>query len=175
MIHSSNSGNRTISFDRLIGDGEHARRNCKAKRPGSIEIDNELELGWPLHRQIGWVGTFKDLANKNRLPAMYGLREDAAAGGLLAYGPKYAELYRRAAGYVDKRLCFRRPFFFQPRILCLTLRLSPTEKFFFEWRCTQQLTLKRESEKRFDGQLIGSTSCNAHDGKARSIFCSGWT
>ena len=45
-----------------------------------------------------------DLANKNRLPAMYGLREDAAAGGLLAYGPKYADLYRRAADYVDKIL-----------------------------------------------------------------------
>ena len=42
------------------------------------------------------------LTNKSRLPAMYGLREDAAAGGLLAYGPKYADLYRRAASYVDK-------------------------------------------------------------------------
>jgi putative ABC transport system substrate-binding protein len=29
-----------------------------------------------------------DLADKNRLPAMYGLREDVVAGGLLAYGPK---------------------------------------------------------------------------------------
>jgi putative ABC transport system substrate-binding protein len=50
-----------------------------------------------------------DLANKSRLPAMYGLREDAAAGGLLAYGPKYADLYRRAASYVDKILKGAKP------------------------------------------------------------------
>jgi putative ABC transport system substrate-binding protein len=45
-----------------------------------------------------------DLANKSRLPAMYGLREYAAAGGLMAYGTNYADLYRRAASYVDKIL-----------------------------------------------------------------------
>lgn len=49
------------------------------------------------------------LANKSRLPAMYGLREDAIAGGLLAYGPKYADLYRRAASYVDKILKGAKP------------------------------------------------------------------
>ena len=50
-----------------------------------------------------------DLANKSRLPAMFGLREDVAAGGLLAYGPKYADLYRRAASYVDKILKGAKP------------------------------------------------------------------
>ena len=49
------------------------------------------------------------LAGKSRLPAMYGLREDVAAGGLLAYGPKYADLYRRAASYVDRILRGARP------------------------------------------------------------------
>jgi putative tryptophan/tyrosine transport system substrate-binding protein len=44
-----------------------------------------------------YTARIADLASKSRLPAMYGLREDAAAGGLLAYGPKYADLYRRAA------------------------------------------------------------------------------
>jgi hypothetical protein len=43
------------------------------------------------------------------------------------------------------------------------------------FRCTQQFTLKRESEKRLDGQVTGSTSWRAHDGKARSVFCSGCT
>jgi putative tryptophan/tyrosine transport system substrate-binding protein len=49
-----------------------------------------------------YTARIADLADKSRLPAMFGLREDVAAGGLLAYGPKYADLYRRAASYVDK-------------------------------------------------------------------------
>jgi putative ABC transport system substrate-binding protein len=43
-----------------------------------------------------------DAATKNRLPAIYGLREFAAAGGLISYGANLADLYRRAALYVDK-------------------------------------------------------------------------
>jgi putative ABC transport system substrate-binding protein len=50
-----------------------------------------------------------DLAQKSRLPAMYGLKEDVTAGGLLAYGPKYADLYRRAASYVDRILKGAKP------------------------------------------------------------------
>jgi putative tryptophan/tyrosine transport system substrate-binding protein len=50
-----------------------------------------------------------DFADKSRLPALYGLREHAAAGGLMAYGPNYADLYRRAASYVDKILKGAKP------------------------------------------------------------------
>jgi putative ABC transport system substrate-binding protein len=50
-----------------------------------------------------------DFADKSRLPAMYGLREHAEAGGLMAYGPNYADLYRRAASYVDKILKGTKP------------------------------------------------------------------
>lgn len=45
-----------------------------------------------------------ELALKHRLPAIYGGAEYADAGGLLAYGPSYPELFRRAAIYVDKIL-----------------------------------------------------------------------
>jgi putative ABC transport system substrate-binding protein len=49
------------------------------------------------------------LAARNRLPAMYGLREEAEAGGLMAYGASVPQLYRRAATYVDKILKGARP------------------------------------------------------------------
>src|SRR5262249_23118891 len=44
------------------------------------------------------------LAARHRLPAVYPLRFFAASGGLISYGPKLIDLYRRAAGYVDRIL-----------------------------------------------------------------------
>jgi putative ABC transport system substrate-binding protein len=43
-----------------------------------------------------------ELAAKHRLPAIYRSMEFIEVGGLLAYGPSYPDLYRRAATYVDK-------------------------------------------------------------------------
>ena len=45
-----------------------------------------------------------DLAAKSRLPAMYGNREHADAGGLIAYAASLRDAFRRAASYVDKIL-----------------------------------------------------------------------
>src|SRR5215468_10691965 len=44
------------------------------------------------------------LAAKNRLAAIYGFREFAEAGGLMAYAANLADMYRRAATYVDRIL-----------------------------------------------------------------------
>jgi putative ABC transport system substrate-binding protein len=49
------------------------------------------------------------LAAGHRLPAIYGLREFADAGGLMAYGPDRAAMFRRAADYVDKILKGTKP------------------------------------------------------------------
>ena len=49
------------------------------------------------------------LAAKSRLPAMYGLREEAEAGGLMAYGASVPQQFRRAATYVDKILKGTKP------------------------------------------------------------------
>jgi putative ABC transport system substrate-binding protein len=48
-------------------------------------------------------------AVRNRLPGIYGTRQFAEAGGLMAYGPDAADQWRRAAVYVDKILRGARP------------------------------------------------------------------
>jgi ABC-type uncharacterized transport system substrate-binding protein len=50
-----------------------------------------------------------ELAVKSRLSAIYADREYVEAGGLMSYGPSLADLYRRAASYVDKILKGRKP------------------------------------------------------------------
>ena len=40
-------------------------------------------------------------AARHRVPAIYFIRTFADDGGLMAYGPDYADMYRRAASYVD--------------------------------------------------------------------------
>jgi ABC-type uncharacterized transport system substrate-binding protein len=49
------------------------------------------------------------LATEHRLPAVYGSKEFVDAGGLLAYGVSYSDLYRRAATFVDKILKGAKP------------------------------------------------------------------
>ena len=49
------------------------------------------------------------LAIKNRLPSVFPFREDALAGGLMSYGPSLADMFRRAATFVDKILKGAKP------------------------------------------------------------------
>ena len=49
------------------------------------------------------------LAARHKLPAVYFERLFVAAGGLLSYGPDQIDMYRRAAGYVDRILKGEKP------------------------------------------------------------------
>ena len=49
------------------------------------------------------------LAARHKLPAIYFDRAFVTAGGLLSYGPDRTDLYRRAAGYVDRILKGEKP------------------------------------------------------------------
>ena len=49
------------------------------------------------------------LALGARLPTMYSIRDHIEAGGLMYYGPDLADLFRRAADYVDKILRGAKP------------------------------------------------------------------
>ena len=46
---------------------------------------------------------------RQQLPSLHGIREFVAAGGLISYGPSIADLFRRAAYYVDKILRGAKP------------------------------------------------------------------
>jgi putative ABC transport system substrate-binding protein len=49
------------------------------------------------------------LAARHRIPAVYPYRYFVSAGGLIAYGPDRTDVYRRAAGYVDRILKGEKP------------------------------------------------------------------
>ena len=63
----------------------------------------EDSMFW-LHRR-----RLAELEAKHRQPAMHDLREFVEAGSLMAYGPALADLFRRAATYVDKILKGTKP------------------------------------------------------------------
>ena len=50
-----------------------------------------------------------ELAAKHRIPTMYGVRELAQAGGLMAYGVNLPEMYRHGALFVDRILRGAKP------------------------------------------------------------------
>ena len=82
------------------GDVDRAFSAMLKARVGGLVVD--LAVG-EYYRQI------TDLALRHRLPAISGPREFAEAGGLMAYGPDYLDLYRQAAVYVDKILKGAKP------------------------------------------------------------------
>jgi putative ABC transport system substrate-binding protein len=82
-------------FDRAFSDMTRARA-------GALTVLPSLMFFLERRRLV-------DLAAKNRLPAVYQTRDFVDAGGLLSYGPNVADLYRRAATYVDKILKGAKP------------------------------------------------------------------
>jgi putative ABC transport system substrate-binding protein len=69
--------------------------------------DAVMDLGDPL--TFVQAPRIVALAAKYHLPASYLFRRAADVGGLVVYGPDFADLYRRAAGYVDKILKGTKP------------------------------------------------------------------
>jgi hypothetical protein len=85
-----------------------ARAQPGIKPPRIGHLANNLVGGDPRPREAFLQGPrdlgYVDLAAKNRLPTVYSHRAYVDAGGLMFYGPDLADLFRRAATYVDKIL-----------------------------------------------------------------------
>jgi putative ABC transport system substrate-binding protein len=69
-----------------------------AQKPGSC-----LMIG-PDPFNVVRIKEIAQLAAQNRLPAISVYRPFATEGGLMAYGPDTADIFRRSAGYVDRIL-----------------------------------------------------------------------
>jgi len=74
---------------------------ARAARSGLIVTGSALAS---IHRE-----RIITLAARHKLPAVYYERFFVTAGGLIAYGPDFIDLYRRAAGYVDRVLKGEKP------------------------------------------------------------------
>jgi putative ABC transport system substrate-binding protein len=96
-------GVQVNSIYKRDADGiEHAiRAFAKGPNAGLIVTPSSLALR---HRDL-----IITLAARYKLPAIYFDRTFAATGGLVSYGPDRIDLYRRAAGYVDRILKGERP------------------------------------------------------------------
>jgi putative tryptophan/tyrosine transport system substrate-binding protein len=68
---------------------------------GAIITAGALNTG---HRDL-----ILNLIARYKLPAIYYDRVSVTAGGLMSYGPNFPDLYRRAAGYVDRILRGEKP------------------------------------------------------------------
>jgi len=87
---------------RVPGDIDRAFSKMTGERADALTVLPSAMLFTERRRLV-------DLAAKHRLPAVYVQREFVDAGGLMSYGPNLADLFRRAATYVDKILKGAKP------------------------------------------------------------------
>jgi putative ABC transport system substrate-binding protein len=109
----------TAPFDRQVfASIETAKQTLgvsTSEAPVRTAFDIEAVIAREQHTNHGLVvlpDTFSvsnskliiDLVARHRVPTVYSLRFWALEGGLISYGPDAADLYRRAASYVDRIL-----------------------------------------------------------------------
>jgi putative ABC transport system substrate-binding protein len=85
-----------------LADLDGAFATMTKERADALIVDASVFLATHHSRVV-------ELAAKHRLPAMYSLRHYVDAGGLISYGVSIADLWRRAATYVDKILKGAKP------------------------------------------------------------------
>jgi putative ABC transport system substrate-binding protein len=114
IYHPENAGNAILSRSAQTAAQKFAVDVIDAKVSELADIDAVIAM---LGREPGgslilppdtYTAAYRkhivELAARNRLPVVSGLRSFADEGGLLAYGVYIPDLFRQAAGYVDRIL-----------------------------------------------------------------------
>src|ERR1700738_2756167 len=108
VFKETQAGGRTLGIDvrslevRGPDDFDSAFEAARVLRPdGLITVEDPLTVD---HRT-----RIAEFTARQQLPSLHGLREFVAVGGLISYGPSLADLFRRAAYYVDKILRGAKP------------------------------------------------------------------
>jgi putative ABC transport system substrate-binding protein len=100
---ASSLGMEVLPIDvRDPGQIEHDITTFAQKSNGGLIVTGSPAA--TVHRDLIFA-----LAARHRLPAVYNSRLYVIHGGLLFYGPDFVDLFRRAAGYVDRILKGEKP------------------------------------------------------------------
>src|SRR5215510_7034072 len=86
-----------------VGEMERAIMDFAGRPNGGVVVPASAVAGY--YRRDVIIA----LATQHRLPAVYSLRGFVAEGGLISYGIDLSDLFRRAAGYVDRILRGEKP------------------------------------------------------------------
>jgi putative ABC transport system substrate-binding protein len=87
----------------------------REEMPGALaqmkrdQIGAVLVGGGRLLNDAVGIAQLAELGVRHRLPLHFKIRAGAEGGGLVAYGPNVADMYRRGAGFVDRILRGARP------------------------------------------------------------------
>jgi putative ABC transport system substrate-binding protein len=108
VFKETQAAGRTLGIEvqslevRAPDDFDGAFEAARRQRPDAlITVEDPLTV---TYRQ-----RVADFTAEQQLPSLHGVREFAAAGGLMSYGASLADLFQRAAGYVDKILRGAKP------------------------------------------------------------------
>jgi putative ABC transport system substrate-binding protein len=110
LLNPDNPANELDWDNTRVAAGEFGvnLHRAEVRTPMDFEPAFEAARKWEANALLVFVAplmivyrrTIVSLAAKYRWPAMYGLPEFVEDGGLMAYGPRFPAMYRRAAVFV---------------------------------------------------------------------------
>jgi putative ABC transport system substrate-binding protein len=108
VFKETQAGGRTLGIEvqslevRGPEDFDRAFETVRRLRPDAlITVEDPLTASYTTR--------IAEFTARQQLPSLHGIREFVAAGGLMSYGANIADLFRRAAYYVDKILKGAKP------------------------------------------------------------------